>query len=578
LTAVALDPADEARLYVGTAEGTLLVSDDGGATFDERVITTRTVVERSVGLASIVDAVAAPPGQLGTRTREYTLRIDPPFASRPSTRPGFQYDTLFFSLRPDFVRAETTPSTSVNVPQLLRTAVSSRERSAEPIVHVMVCVGAALPLVVLTRRSVVASDDQGESYLEVLATASSRFVSGRCLRRGSATRIVIGTTDGSFESSDGVTFAPIASTNGSRAVSALSLCADGTLHLASGRRTYQQRRDDADLSPLYDDDDPSIPITNVTALSCGDDGTLAIGSDDGLRVWRDGRLSVAAPETLEGLRIRDLAWVGPRLYAVLASCPMGIRTTRCLETRLVVSDDRGESWSDSGEPARRRSFLGVLEAAGRGEALVLTSGGLWSSGPLRSGPSGSRDDGFSDELSRWAMRHLAATPPLDDVIEHVLARLALDESNIDRVSQMPVTRHFVPLLEASLSVTATQRSRDRSSLPSSAVGEENRDTLGVTVGVQASWNWGFDLPNAYTLPEPSAGDRIALQELRRQIAYAVEDSWRERVRLLERLRSGVSDPLRALVTAERVAVLGAMLESYLDGPLGLIEPGAYEAL
>jgi len=580
LTAIAVDPDDSTRVYVGTAEGTLLVSEDAGATFDEQVISTRTVVERSVALGSTVDAIAGTPGQIGTRTREYTLRADPPFASRPSTRPGFQFETLFFSLRPDFVSAETTPSTSVSVPLLLRQSVTSRERSAEPIVHVIVCRGAAFPLLVLTRRSVFASDDGGQSYIEALATPSSRVVSGRCRTDGRVARVVVGTTEGSFESSDGVTFAPVASMNGSRSVAAMSICQDGTLHVASGRRIFSQRPVDPDLLSLYATSDPSIPQTSITATSCAPDGTLAIGSNDGLRLFRDGQLAVAAPEILEGLRVRDLAWVGDDLFVVVAACPDVLRATRCIDTRLLVSRDHGVNWEETNEVSRRRSPAKVIGGSGENETLLLTSGSLWSSHPLvvPAPAHNGRDDALADELARWAALHLAETPALRDVVEHVLSRLALDEGTIDRISQVPVTRHLVPLLEARMSLRTFERDRERLTEPSGATSDEMRPKTDFVIGVQASWNWGFDLPNAYTTPEPTARDRVALQELRRQIAFAIEDGWRERMRLLERLRDGVSDPLRALLNAERVQVLEAMIESYLDGPLGTIEPLAYEAL
>jgi hypothetical protein len=575
LTALAVDPRDEARLYVGTSEGVLLTSEDGGATFDERFVTPRAVVERSVGFASTVDAVAAPPGQLGTRTREYSLHADPPFATRPSSRPGFRFSTLFFSLRPDFVSAELGSGTTTAVPALLGTAVAGRARGAEPIVHVMVCPGADFPLLVLTRRSVAASDDEGDTFLEVFATASSRVVAGRCARRGGTTQIFVGTTDGTFVSTDGVTFTSLPTMNGSRGVAAMSMCSDGTLHVASGQRVFSQRTGEADLYSIFSDADPAIPHTNITTLSCGSDGTLAIGSDDGLRLWRDGRLSLGAPEVLEGMRIRDLAWVESRLYAVIATCPIGVRVTRCLETRLLVSPDRGLRWSDTNELARRRAFRGVVPGP-RAEALVLTAGALWSSGALEA-PERSRDDALSGELRRWAARHRAATPPLDDVVEHVLGRLALDEATIDWMSQVPVTRHLTPLLEVSASVLGRERDRERTTQPSMGTLEESRGELQWSVGVQASWNWGFELPNASTVPDPATGERIALQELRRQIAYVIEDAWRERARLLERLERGVRDPVRGLIAAERVAALGALLETFLDGPLSVVEPGAYEA-
>jgi hypothetical protein len=35
--------------------------------------------------------------------------------------------------------------------------------------------------------------------------------------------------------------------------------------------------------------------------------------------------------------------------------------------------------------------------------------------------------------------------------------------------------------------------------------------------------------------------------------------------------------VRGLIAAERVAALGALLETFLDGPLSVVEPGAYEA-
>ncbi|MEE2904063.1 MAG: hypothetical protein VYC39_17180, partial [Myxococcota bacterium] len=61
--------------------------------------------------------------------------------------------------------------------------------------------------------------------------------------------------------------------------------------------------------------------------------------------------------------------------------------------------------------------------------------------------------------------------------------------------------------------------------------------------------------------------RKALYDLRRQVGFATEDAWHERVMHLSRLSRGMSDTLQIETLRARVDSLDAFLEIWLGGPL-----------
>jgi hypothetical protein len=581
LTAFAVDLADPTRLYAGTEDGSILVSEDGGITFDERRLNTRGVVAQSVAPTTVIDSLNAPPGVLGVRTPQTGLWVDPPYAHPPIGRvdiPGFD---LFDWHRPNFVFAgDVYGSSMYGTPSLLWQLSAQREREVDPVVHLISCPGSPFPLIALTRSTVQVSDDHGATFLTTLSAGTSELRVGRCdLSRPGVPRVVVGTSLGTFESLDGgLTFMPFASADAERGVGALTIAPDGTVYV--GGWLFAFRADPSgQLSAIYDFLDPSAPLTPINTVYPVPSGAVFVGSDDGLRVVRDGRLSVVAPDLFEMMSVRDLMYAlddegRHTIYAVVQRCIRpGIRTT-CRDSRVFESTDDGATWNEVLEGGTRHPFLLTMVDRERHTVYAVSSNSVFTR--RLSGERAGDDAPVDVESQRWARAQLAASPRLDDVLEHVMRRVQLDPARMARLMPTAVERQLMPLIEARFEATALEQSRAMTGMPSGTLQDEVVRSAGFSVIVQVSWNWGFDAPAMVRFEEAGPMHWQLLIELRRSLTLMIEAAWHERTRRLNDLARGVHDPVRAMVLVERVGALEAIVEGLLDGPLVEVAPQAGE--
>ncbi len=595
LTALAVDPSDPRHVVVGTEEGTVLVTEDGGVTWRE--------VEIGPFVFQARQARARVPGlpRLGERLPlGFTFFTDPPYRARPPDRVLVPMHNLFFSVSPDFISVGAAPKVGRAPATLLRDAVAEDRARAVPVRNFAFCPGSAYPLLMTTSREVLGSADGGLTWVRLTRFPGRVVVYWLACSKRRPGLVLLGTAFGLFLSEDGglswdqessgwpgrpaqaVAFVPDGE-GGERALAGVSYILFSGKLGGGLRRVYPDFRDTS-----------TAPWRAIRWIEAAPSGSLWLGTDDGLRFasrlgarWRVAGRGLfdrhEVHQVVSGFDERG----GERIVVLVRDCSAGAR--RCRGTRLYASDDGGRRWFPFFEGFSRRSIAQVAvsrSAVGGGSRWWLVAGGeLWST----EDPS-ERLVGAPDAASaRWARRRLRATPPLDVVQETALRRLGLDLDGEEGLFRRARRRAWLPVVEAQLALgqvpspsgTALEqvgghprarrwvlgrRVREtvvRAPEPPFSVVEQRSDRLGqreVFFFVQALWRLG---DTGFSVQEGGL-DRSRLYALRRHVSFVVEDAWHERVLHLRRLVRGVTDPWQAASLRARVEALEAILEIWAD--------------
>ncbi|QQR91238.1 MAG: hypothetical protein IPJ88_05775 [Myxococcales bacterium] len=119
-TIVEVNPQNPRLIMIGTEEGTIVRSDDGGVTWIEiepapKAVQRFSLAPKTPGLPALGELV--PP--------DYAMFVDPPGANWPE-RVWIPFDTLFFSIKPDFVAGGFMPKVTMPVLGFLTEATAQR--------------------------------------------------------------------------------------------------------------------------------------------------------------------------------------------------------------------------------------------------------------------------------------------------------------------------------------------------------------------------------------------------------------------------------------------------------------------
>lgn len=554
LSAIGVDPRDATQVMLGTEEGTLLVSTDGGLTFDERPLSTSRAVSRSSGPPRI-DATASI-----FLSYDYRLRADPPYAARPASRPNVVLDTGFFSTRPDYFRAELGAESRWQFTPLLHEVVRARDREVEPVLRIVRCGPEENRWVIATRSALFATDDT-LTFVQVHGGPRISIYDIRCV---ADQRLYAATSEGLLVSLDGGWSYELASFDGE--VSAMFVTPAQRVFVASGRRVYEGSGLDDTWTPRFDADDVEAPESTIRSVAVHPDGALFMGTIDGGRLQRTpgGALERADPGMLTGLELRDaLVAAGPEgpSFVVLARrCTRPQVASTCTDARIFASRD-GTRFEEIETGVATRSFIQLGAAAAR--LYVVTHGELLGTGDVPPDGAG----GVDPRTVAWARERLSEEADLETTIAVALAAQALDQPAIEGAMTGGRSRSWAPIIEARFQITTLDRvgSLSRTPIPSMTVSAF--DSANVSFMVQLGWGFGTPPTGGYEFREIASGaDRAALHTLSRQLAFLAEDAWRERHRALVRLVGGVEDVLLAELLRERVVVLDATLDVLSRSP------------
>ncbi len=551
LTAVAVDPENQDRIFVGTEEGNLLRSNDGGVTWDERTLTPFQVQERSVSFQTV-----RVPDTAEAESAEVFFLADPPDRFYADDVLTTFFDPLVYSLFPiylyhnGFPPTVSGPSPTVSV---LSDSIASRSEETIPVRRIAFCPGTEFPLLVANQREVHGSADDGQTSLRLFfAQADSTIEDLVCskYRRG---EIAVATSKGVYRSIDGgVTFNPVAGTGGSGAV-AFAQEQTHKVEIMYSAGDGELYRGDPDsifgLSYNYptDDDANTAPWEEINWIEATRAGEVWLATGNGLRVSRDGgdTYQNVAPLVLGNQILRQvLVDEGERIAVMLRDI-------------IYSSDDEGITWHPFFFGATRRTLRQMAvgpAVGGKARWWVVTSGELWTNLP----PTRDKGPEISLEEKEWAEERLAATPPISAAIERALENTRLSTPRIEDLISREKARAYLPYLDFRfqyLDEKISGVSELSGGIVATIDGQAARRE--VVIMVQATWQL-YDALTAQT--EYEAKDELYI--LQKQIAFVAEDAWVERRLHLSSIARGDVSAAQAEMLRARVDALETVLDSW----------------
>jgi hypothetical protein len=566
LSALATDPWSRDRLWIGTEEGTLLRSDDGGATFVELEPLPVELEGRAARLE--------PPGRPSTDDAPdvaFSSGLDPPFGyAADDLSTGF--DPLFMALAPDNQGRSFAPKPSSS-PQssLLDDVVSGGlRRSPDPILRILVCPGAFYGLLVATGRELLGSSDDGATFVRVLSSEGAALITDVHCAPDAPENLVVGTESGVFLSRDGgLTFETAQAVPLGYGGSAVHFVDAKRLYVASDEYLMELVGLDAtpslvDRYPDFDYSD-TAPWEPIRWIESAPNGAVWLATDDGVRraAGPDAPFEAVGRLALEREQVRQVVrGAGPdgrERYAIVT------------RQRVWSADATGDGVEIWFEAFTRRSVRQVAWLPARGDRAgswwVLTTGELWTTAPDPNTTEGTaRGDGRAapnaaeptdDALARWARARAARTPDLATTLRDALAHLRLDEASVGALQDAYHASAWLPRVDAQLTVgprggASVLRFGPLAPYETSVANDQ------TPVGLTVQLLWSFDRAiDADVLRGPA---RAALYGLRNQLAFATEDAWHERRLHLATLADVRGDRFAREVLRERVLALESLLE------------------
>lgn len=574
LYSIAVDPHDPRRIFVGTQEGTVLRSLDGGVTWRELEMKPLVVMDRSLGLVKpgLPKLGAQTPNNfkvfVDTPDLQFTDRIPIPSVADP------------FPIRPEFFFAGFLATSPIPQVSILGVATASRYAETQPTYRITLCHGARYPLLVVTARDLWGSTDDGLTYVRLFANPGRTWINHVACNPSNPDQIAVATSIGLFLSHDGgLTFDQDFTAWPGQPATAVAFGPgpageEGTrLYSAAGSELFAGDPTGKGLTVIYPTDPETAPWLPIRWIATTLDGIVWLATDDGARVSPDaGKTWVTAARTLLSRQALRQVEIGEgeegqlRVAVVLNQIPRNLKgraVSGLHDSMVYASDDGGRTWHPFFHGLSRRTFrqmASIPSRDGRPSGWWLaTSGEVWTTYPKEA-----QADPIDQAAVEWAKARLRTTPPIGQVIQTVLHETGLSNEGIEHLNDMHRALNWVPRLDLLFQVGEGLFDRYEGQVP----GIQNRFRHQIDEGnaaldyqffVQALW----DLYDTIQIRELIAPTRNQLHELRRQVAFATEDAWHERVLHLRALAEGMSDPVQIESTKARVQALEAMLDVWL---------------
>jgi len=563
LTAVAVDQTNPTRIFVGTEEGTILRSLDGGITWIEFDITPFVRPRRTVGVL--------PPPKPSTDADSggyFKMFIDPP-NSRYLDRLAIPFDSEFFSVRPAFIRAGFFPSPPSYPNTFLTDVARERKASANPIGKISICPGGEFPLLISTKDEVYGSKDDGVTYIRLYAVVQPAIVYQVVCSKYNPNDITVGTFFGGFRSNDGGhTFDHLALGRGEARVTAATYSkplpgSNSNLIAVAYDFAYQGDPDKLQnrLNFIYPEwaNPETAPWTGIWWVTTDEKGHIYLATDDGVRMSQgaDGlHWTVPARALFSATRV-DQIEIGPNEAG-------GERVAVLGSNWIYASDDYGKSWfpffiGETRRTVKQMAFAPAVPGVPP-RWWVITHGGLFATvAPQKTG--GALVD---EEAARWAKKQLQTTPPLHVVMNKSLSETKLAGSDLENRYERMRARNFLPRVDMNLSLyTQAKRSLAQQVGTETYNFSEEMNRTQFEFFIQGIW----EFRDVRSVIEEYSSVRNAMHSLRWYQSYIVEDVWHERWLILNQLAEGIDDRLQVAILKERISSLEAVLEVWLGQTL-----------
>ena len=609
--------ADPVRIFLGTEEGRVVRSLDGGVTWQEIPLSPWAPEKRNLW--------GGPPKPKAHLALSDTLRvpIDPPYSYAPGARVDVPLPfSDLFTLGPPtatrarsirgirafqtrrYVRVNIFPRTPGLAVRLLQDAVRDYWEDDEPVNGVAICKGGNVPLLVSTTAAVYGSWDEGDTYTPLFRSFGG---SGASMGHGGRVRrvkcspwdpnyVIVGTDSGYWISHDGglsYSVVPISRPafkdyNVGREYQFAPPKEDGTKPIIAA------------IGPQFYVGDPESPQGMIlrypetglietgpresiecTAVCTAGDGSYFIGTEDGLRRSRDeGKTWDAVARSLFDRRIFDMVACVPnergenRIYVLVRNCEYG--QTHCIGSLLYASDDDGENFEVVFESNRKIPPFNY--AAGPSPApprLWLAAGPQFWTTVYRTADEKERSP-YLSQYAAWARARLRVTPPLDEVLHDAERNAYISTERLDSMFRANRERRYFPIVEGRLAVV-NDETITRTLQGPTALREINSRQSSIGYGFFVQLKWEFIKVFFDSLEV--GGNRESLYTLREQFRELIEESWSERVLHLRRLAAGDEDGvLEGEILKERVVVLEALMERLIGYPFKTPHPRAPRAV
>jgi hypothetical protein len=565
LSAVAVDPQNADRIYVGTEEGTVIRTTDGGITWSETTVSPFNVLARSVGGTGIdlfTFQVPTEPFEVSRIERDRSSLVLDAQVSRLSDEPTEQ-------VQRGILRFVPSPN------PLLQEAIRNRVAETVGVVRIEICPGGRYPLLAATEREVFGSMDDGRTFIRLFngsamapfSSAGLPQITGLACSPANPNDIVIATARGSVRSTDGgLTFSD--DVRGTTAGFATSVAWDfateaGTnpaLLISIGTFLFVGDPDsEGGLAYIYPDHGrPLPPITPINWITTTPSAQIWIATDLGVRASLDGGITFTNPSPLYIATERVVQ------VAVGLGESGRERVAAVLNRIVYTTDDSGTTWhpyfAHMSRRTVRRVVAGPADPNGDGTWFVLTTGELWRT--VAEEPPPAFD---TSAIRQRAQQALAQTPPLARVLQRVFELQDLTAADINDIFDGASDRFLLPVLGVEL---------DWAHQDNSLLAANRGPTFPRNIDRQQQLiSWSLFLTATWSLPDYWWPAEIEypvnqLYQLQKQLGFLIEDAWHERRMHLVRLaRDGYVDELQAGVLQERIGVLEALLEIWLGEPL-----------
>ena len=597
LTAIAVDPNDPDRVIAGSEEGTVFQSFDGGATWEERPLYPFVNIDRSLGLQSpglpslggfipsLLQTPFFPPFQRVVGLPEvpyagYSITIDRRFQLIESIEPQGEDRTTAPTFEPrrgsstfpeGFATFFITPG--FEQPNLLAAVTRSRRIETQPVRSIQFCEGNDFPLLVATARNLYGSADGGLTYVRLFAVAGSVTLRWVACSAEDTNQVALATSFGLYRSTDGgLSFDVDTSGWPGAGVEIVAYGQGGRLFTANGSLLFRSEPNGTSVMVYPDyENNTTAPWTTIRWIEITE-SQIWLATQDGIRGSLDGGDEWTVPARLMFSRQQIPQVIvgkneigGDRVSVMIGPGPAGVQGA------IWSSDDGGESWFPFFLGVTRRSLTMMATArTAEGAAprwYVAAGHEVWATAEPGAGRADTVFAG-DPELADWARRELVRQPELGVLIDEAFAHHELGPTQVRRFSDGLSARAWIPRLDVLFDWKLVETS----------IGETRRITTLYDISdVGDETNWTFFIQGTWWLYDAVLANQEwdafqnQVHEVRRQIAFAVEDSWRERTQHLRRIAGGRLDPYQAEVLRMRIETIDAALEVWIGMPLSRLQ-------
>lgn len=579
-----VDPRDPDRIFVGTQAGSLMVTDDGGSTWREIDVDARVIPERS--------ATVHPPGlpKLGKVTKNnFRYYADPP-GRKVVDRISVSSAANPFPIKPDFFWAGFLAKTKQRGLNILSHAGRGRVWKTQPIKRIALCPGGRYEVLVASSDAVYGSQDGGLTYVRLFANAGRVFLDHAICSPADPNAIAVATNIGLFLSNDGgLTFDQDLTAWPGKKATAVAFSpprypGEVFLFSAAGSELFAGDPTKPEgLTNIYPTSPRTAPWRKIRWITADAEGGIYLATDDGARVsfdrgktWKVVARTLTSRQAVGQMEVGEAPDGHKRIAVLINVRPRSFKgkpVSMLHDSIVYASDDGGETFFPFFAGYSMRTYRQMAAVAKTEDHpagwWVATSGGVWTNYPRAPRIAPDR------EAARWARARIAATPPIDQVIEEVLTETHLSTEKLRDLGRRWASTGMIPKLELQINAWTDRRANLRSGSGPQvgnrrAVVERVRDDPyerdHLRILLQLTWK-------TYRVTydtELLGSNRRRLHRMRRQIELAAQDAWHERMSLLSDLALGEHNPMEAASIKARIESLEAILALWMRHPF----PGA----